>query len=108
MTNCAASHGDGGRGDGPVAATLTVLPPDLARLAQRHDGECPAGDVRDIIDGRSAIVAHGPRSMPVWGYEFWIEEGADVTAERAARDVVERLVRYLESIQETEPNSAFR
>lgn len=108
MTYCAACHGESARGDGPVAATLTVLPPDLTRLAQRHDGEFPTADVRDIIDGRSAIVAHGPRSMPVWGYEFWIEEGADVTAERAARDVVERLVRYLESIQVSPPNAAFR
>jgi hypothetical protein len=37
--------------------------------------------------------------MPVWGYEFWVEEGADITAEREARELVRRLVLYLESIQ---------
>jgi len=101
---CAACHGPEGRGDGPVAPSLNVLVPDLSRLAERNGGEFPAGDVRDVIDGRALVVAHGPRTMPVWGYEFWIEEGADIEAEAAARELIERLVRHVESIQrDTEP-----
>jgi hypothetical protein len=96
---CAACHGDQGRGDGPVAATMSVLVPDLTRLAQRNDGRFPAGKVRDIVDGRSIVIAHGTRYMPVWGYEFWVEEGADVVAEDEARIMIDRLVDYLASIQ---------
>ena len=50
--------------------------------------------------GDSMVIAHGTRQMPIWGYEFWVEEGADVTAERDAREIIDRLVDYLESIQE--------
>ena len=96
---CSACHGPSGRGDGPVASTLNVLVPDLTRLAERHDGEFPAAEVRDLIDGRALVVAHGTRTMPVWGYEFWIEEGADAGAEADARELINRLVRHLESIQ---------
>src|SRR5690606_9830039 len=98
---CAACHGAGGEGNGPVAGTLNVLVPDLTRLAERNDGSFPAMDVRDVVDGRALVVAHGPRTMPVWGYEFWIEEGGDIEAERNARELIDRLVRHIESIQET-------
>lgn len=106
---CAACHGAEGRGDGPVASTLNVLVPDLSRLAERNGGDFPAGDVRDVIDGRSVVFAHGPRTMPVWGYEFWIEEGADIEAEAAARELIGRLVRHVESLQQaTEPGRPFQ
>jgi len=106
---CAACHGPEARGDGPVAPSLNVLVPDLTRLAERNGGEFPAADVREVIDGRAVVVAHGPRTMPVWGYEFWIEEGADIEAEAEARELIERLVRYLESIQrDTEPGRLFQ
>lgn len=96
---CSSCHGEAARGDGPVAASLNVAVPDLTRLAQRYGGEFPAFDIREIIDGRSVVVAHGPRTMPVWGYEFVLEAGADVDAEREAREIVERLVDYLAGIQ---------
>ena len=96
---CAACHGAQAQGDGPVAATLSVLVPDLTRLAERNDGRFPADRVRDTIDGRSVVIAHGTRYMPVWGYEFWVEEGADVVAEDEARIMIDRLVDYLQSIQ---------
>ena len=98
---CAACHGEGGRGDGPVGRSLNVLVPDLTRLAERRDGSFPAAEIREIIDGRALLVAHGTRTMPVWGYEFWIEEGADAPAERDARELIDRLVRYVESLQQT-------
>ena len=56
--------------------------------------------VRDTIDGRGLdIRAHGTRAMPVWGYEFWVEEGGDVTAQKAVRDAITKLVDYLRSVQ---------
>ena len=99
---CAACHGSEGRGDGPVAGSLNTLVPDLTRIAQRNSGEFPADSVRQAVDGRSLVVAHGPRAMPVWGYELWVEEGGDIDAEREARDLIRRLVTYLAEIQDTE------
>ena len=78
---CASCHGAGGTGDGPVAAAIPIPVPDLTRLEAR-DGESFDEDLlRRIIDGRQAVIYHGTRYMPVWGYEFWVEEGADEAAE---------------------------
>jgi hypothetical protein len=78
---------------------LNVAVPDLTRIASRY-GEFPTGRVRDIIDGRGIdTLSHGTREMPVWGYEFWIEEGADAGAQKAARDAINKLVEHLRSIQ---------
>ena len=37
--------------------------------------------------------------MPVWGYEFYVEEGGDVTAQQEMRKTIAKLVEYLRSIQ---------
>ena len=84
---------------GPVARSLNVAVPDLTTIAARY-GEFPSMLIRDVIDGRGIdVLAHGTRTMPVWGYEFWIEEGGDVNAQRAVRGAINRLVEYLESVQ---------
>jgi mono/diheme cytochrome c family protein len=99
MRYCAACHGTDARGTGPVARTLNKRVPDLTRLADTASGEFPEQAVRDAIDGRSMAISHGTRQMPVWGYEFWVEEGADIVAERTAGEMINRIVVYLESIQ---------
>lgn len=96
---CSACHGPQGKGNGPVAATLNVMVPNLTELSERNGGHFPVQRVEEYIDGRSPLAAHGTRTMPVWGYEFWVEEGADVTAERNVRTLIDRLVKYLETIQ---------
>ncbi len=103
---CASCHGQEGRGDGPVAATLNVVVPDLTTLEIRRGGQFMAADVREIVDGRAVVVAHGPRHMPVWGYEFWVEEGGDRGAEAQARDAINRLVAYLADLQVDPPDPA--
>lgn len=96
---CASCHGSEALGDGPVSRSLNVAVPDLTRIASRY-GEFPAGAIRDVIDGRGIDKrAHGTREMPVWGYEFWIEEGGDVSAQKAVRDAINKLVEHLRSIQ---------
>jgi mono/diheme cytochrome c family protein len=96
---CASCHGSEARGDGPVAASLNVAVPDLTTIATRY-GEFPSMLVRDIIDGRGIDKrAHGTRTMPVWGYEFWVEDGGDVNAQRAVRDAINKLVEHLRSVQ---------
>jgi mono/diheme cytochrome c family protein len=96
---CASCHGDEGRGDGPVAPSLRTVVPDLTRINVRY-GDFPRGQIADTIDGRSVVIsAHGTRSMPVWGYEFWVEEGADIEAEAEVRTVIARLIDFIRSIQ---------
>jgi len=42
--------------------------------------------------------------MPVWGYEFWVEEGADPEAEDRVDTIVRNLVDYIRSIQRDQPS----
>jgi hypothetical protein len=103
---CASCHGEQAHGDGPVARSLNTVVPDLTLIRSRY-GEFPSMLVRDTIDGRGVdIRAHGTRTMPVWGYEFWIEEGGDVAAQNAVRDAINKLVDYLRSIQRDARDSA--
>jgi hypothetical protein len=96
---CASCHGEMAHGDGPVARGLGVMVPDLTRITQRYGG-FPTNLIRDTIDGRGArIDAHGSRTMPVWGYEFWIEEGGDRAAQDEMRKTIAKLVDYLRTIQ---------
>ena len=90
---CASCHGATGRGDGPVAPLVKVGVPDLTLIAFRDGGEFPAEDVHRIIDGRSERPAHGPRDMPVWGWQFYDGTNLDDSAERARVDaLISRLV----------------
>ena len=83
-------------------SVLNVAVPDLTRIASRY-GAFPTGLIHDIIDGRGIDKrSHGTREMPVWGYEFWVEEGADVNAQRAVRDAINKLVEHLRSIQRSD------
>ena len=96
---CASCHGEKAHGDGPVARSLNTAVPDLTLIQSRY-GEFPSMLIRDTIDGRGVdIRAHGTRAMPVWGYEFWVEEGGDVLAQNAVRDAINRLVEYLRTLQ---------
>ncbi len=99
MRYCAACHGESGQGDGPVAKGLPITTPDLTRLRQRKGEQFPEDVLRKIIDGREIVIVHGTRYMPVWGYEFWVEEGADDEAQERVDVIVDNLVEYLRSIQ---------
>lgn len=96
---CAACHGKFGRGDGPVASALSVPVPNLTTIAQRNDGVFPRAVLRNVVDGRWQIEAHGTRQMPVWGYEFWISEGAGDFSEVQVRKTLDELIDYIESLQ---------
>ena len=97
---CASCHGPNGQGDGPVAPLIKIGVPDLTRIAARDGGEFPTEDVRRIIDGRNDRRAHGPRDMPVWGWQLYDVSNSNDAAERAKTDaMIDRLVDYLRSIQ---------
>jgi mono/diheme cytochrome c family protein len=99
MRYCAACHGESGTGNGPVAPGLPIVVPDLTTLKARKGSKFPDELLRKIIDGREIVVVHGTRYMPVWGYEFWVEEGADDAAQERVNIIVENLVDYIRSIQ---------
>jgi mono/diheme cytochrome c family protein len=96
---CAACHGKTGKGDGPVASAMINGAPDLTRIAQRRDGQFPREVLRNMIDGRFRIDAHGNEAMPVWGYEFYVTEGAGNFSDRNVEVILDGLVDHLESIQ---------
>jgi mono/diheme cytochrome c family protein len=71
LAHCAACHGRGGKGDGPVAAVLKTPPPDLTRLAARNRGRFPGDRIATYVVGeRRGASAHGSTDMPVWGPLF--------------------------------------
>lgn len=99
--HCLNCHGSAGTGNGPMAELLKIVPADLTRLAERHDGEFPAEHVYRTIDGREEIAAHGTRQMPVWGIGFQ-DLGRDTDQEEVVRDKILDLVAYLETLQAEE------
>jgi mono/diheme cytochrome c family protein len=96
---CASCHGEGARGDGPVSAVIEIGVPDLTLIRRRAGETFPEDVLRRIIDGREAVIYHGTRYMPVWGYEFWLEEGADKEAEKRVEMIIDNLIDYIVSIQ---------
>ena len=96
--NCAACHGVSGAGDGVVAAVLIPEVPDLTRLCADNKGSFPAERLYRIIDGRTEFAAHGTRLMPIWGMEFWLDEGADERADVRVAETIHQLIAYLKNL----------
>jgi mono/diheme cytochrome c family protein len=92
-THCAACHGSGGDGGGPVAATLNVPVPNLRTLTQRN-GAFPREWVASKIDGRDLPPAHGNRAMPVWGNVFDTTGQLFVDAENSDQRI-DAVIEYL-------------
>jgi mono/diheme cytochrome c family protein len=93
-SNCAACHGQSGKGNGPVSVELRTTPTDLTLIAKRNGGVFPADVLYRIIDGRKTIRAHGTYEMPVWGFVFLRSDSED-----AARNRILAIIAYLRSIQ---------
>jgi mono/diheme cytochrome c family protein len=100
MRYCASCHGVDAHGKGPVAETLRTPPADLTRIAKRHGGRFPAGDIAAFIDGRTVVTAHGTREMPVWGRILGEKIAEGTTEDEVARGRIDALVAYLMTIQE--------
>ena len=101
-TACAGCHGTDARGHGPVAPLLGAPVADLTHFAARRPGAFPEDELYQIIDGQADLSAHGPRHMPVWGYEFFGESPDDEAAHREATRKIEDLIAFLRSVQRTE------
>ena len=99
-TYCAACHGADARGNGPVAGVLRVQPPDLTLLTRRFGTPLNRDKVTEYIDGRVAVMAHGPRDMPVWGNRLQDELIGRPATEDTVRRTIDSIVMYLVSIQQ--------
>lgn len=97
LSYCASCHGPEGKGDGPVAASLTTPPTDLTQFSLRSGG-FDVDSVYAYIDGREDVRAHGTREMPVWG-NIWIEENGMPVRQEVVDRRINELVEYLRTIQ---------
>jgi mono/diheme cytochrome c family protein len=104
--SCAACHGVGARGNGPVAPILEVPVPDLTLIAARRGGAFSADEIFRIVDGQADLGSHGRRNMPVWGYELFGADADDETAHGEATRKVESVVEFLRSIQRAPGDAA--
>ncbi|WP_068115329.1 c-type cytochrome [Tropicimonas marinistellae] len=107
MNSCAACHGPGGTGDGPMVGYLTGSIPDLTQLSAANGGVFPVTKVYATIDGTMAAGPHGTSEMPVWGnrYQLMGEKAAnpDFAADEAEVFVKFRilaLTEFLAGLQE--------
>jgi mono/diheme cytochrome c family protein len=107
LRSCASCHGVSGKGDGPVANSLSPPPSDLTRLSEANNGVFPVSRVHEVIDGRVERLIHGTRDMPVWGDRYMQEmtsrESRDFVSKEWNEAIVRRrilaLVEYISTLQ---------
>ncbi len=68
--NCAACHGMGGKGDGPMVEFLKQSPKDLTMLSKANGGVYPQAKVYEWIRDPQKVRAHGTEEMPIWGDRY--------------------------------------
>jgi mono/diheme cytochrome c family protein len=88
--NCAMCHGDGARGDGPMAAALPVPPPSILEHLGHHTGAQLLGLIRS---GVPPAMPPSPLSdeevQLVIDYVWTLVPESDAAALRAMRDQME-------------------
>jgi mono/diheme cytochrome c family protein len=105
--NCSVCHGVDAKGyrstgSGSVYdpnsgdAWRRVPPGDLTVLSEHNLGHFPAERVRDSVDSKGSIIAHGTSEMPAWGHVFDNMKSDQKRHEQSVRE----LTAYIESIQE--------
>lgn len=102
--NCAGCHGLKGKGDGPFMLVLARKDPsDLTTLTRRNNGVFPIQRVYEVIDGRQALQAHGPRDMPIWGLDYEARSASvdlPYDPETFVRGRILALVEYVNRLQQ--------
>jgi mono/diheme cytochrome c family protein len=104
-SHCAFCHGRDGKGDGPSANMLRTKVADLTVLQKNNNDVFPFKRTYEVIDGREAVVAHGPRDMPIWG-EAYSREATDwnlppgISQETFIRARILALVEHISRLQE--------
>jgi mono/diheme cytochrome c family protein len=96
---CASCHGTAADGTGPVAAEMKISPADLRKLGQKYGTPLPKAKLREIIDGREMVRAHGTSDMPVWGEQLVHNVPPTVNTTFFKRGTIIVIVDYLETLQ---------
>ena len=91
---CAVCHGVDGRGGGPLADAMKIVPTDLTRISERNNGQFPSERVAEIIRNGGGVLGHGSSAMLPWGDYF-----KEKRSEAANRARIRTLVRYIEILQ---------
>ncbi len=103
MENCAACHGANGKGDGPMARSMTKPPKDLTLIQARHGDKFPESIVLSTIDGYARSDLSGP-GMPEFGAllegDLIPYDSGDGIETPTPRKLL-ALLEYIESIQQT-------
>ena len=107
-THCAMCHGLSGSGDGWLAGHLMQRIPPITRMQRSNGGVFPFERTYEIIDGRTAMRMHGPRTMPVWGeiYRAASDQANETsvwrfhTGEQFVRARILALIEYISQLQE--------
>jgi len=94
--DCAVCHGEDAKGHGPASTALTVRPPNLTTLAQRHGGKFPNDYVLTVLRNGVKAPAHGTAEMPIWGPMFDLMNRNNETQSKLR---ITNLMSYLQSIQ---------
>ncbi|HEY5656756.1 MAG TPA: cytochrome c [Myxococcota bacterium] len=81
---CSSCHGDGGKGDGPVAAVLNPPPRDLSKGDFKFDtdGDGKTGTDQDILNviTNGAAKYGGSAQMAAWGGSISESDRANILA----------------------------
>lgn len=93
--HCALCHGLDGRGSGPLAEAMKVMPSDLTRISARHEGTFPAAKVADVVRNGGGVLGHGSTAMLAWGRYFSERNNPAVGKAR-----IKALTDYIESLQQ--------
>jgi mono/diheme cytochrome c family protein len=93
---CGSCHGKQAKGDGALAESLRVRPPDLTLIAKHNKGTFDADKVYRIIDGREPVKGHGDSDMPVWGDAF---KRTGDNSEKMVKARIDAIVAHLKSLQ---------
>ena len=104
VEHCAACHGIKGDGHGPLEHELSKPAADLRLLSRKYGNPLPDDQIARFLDGRADVQAHGPRDMPVWGWEMWRNPEGKGHPEQVSEPVAQ-IVRYLQSLQNPASNA---
>ena len=93
--SCALCHGLDGRGSGPLADAMKLVPTDLTRLAARGNGDFPSNRTADVIRNGGGVLGHGSSAMLAWG-NYFAEKGQP----KVGKERIAELVGYIKSLQQ--------
>lgn len=96
---CASCHGTAADGTGPVAGEMKVAPPDLRKLGQKYGMPLPQPKLREFVDGREMLRAHGTSNMPVWGEQLVHNVPPTANTTFFKRGTIIVVLDYIETLQ---------